>query len=205
MLSLGESCISFKNTKTETYIIAEKREQERINWTNHTSKEKEPTMKVVYSKSNSLDDFKVYDNDFFIMTYPDYWEVVQVNQGTDVAFVSPILDQNDFFSENVNVIIQDLSKTSWNLEQYTIYSIYEIQNNFENGIVLESREKEVSGLKGHHLLYVYKEDDSVFKALAEYTIFENKAYLITFIAEEKEYDRYIDDVKKMIDSFRIIR
>lgn len=160
--------------------------------------------KTVFNKGDSIDDYDVYDNDNIIIIYPNYWKVIEKYSGADVVFLSPLIDEDDKFSENVNIIIQDASGLSWTTEEYTVFSRHEIVNNHQNGIVLESEDTVLGDLEGHHLLYIYREGSLVFKSSAYYTIVDEKVHLITYTAEEKEYERYIDDVEKMVKSFRVI-
>ncbi len=183
------------NSDTNTYILSGNEEIEINTQTKN---------KVLFNKGDSIDDFRVYDNDEFIILYPDYWDFKENFQGADVVFIAPLTNIYDSFSENLNVIIQDFGNEKWNLDKYTAYSIHQITAFSDNGIVLESKPITLSNQEGHHLLYIYKNGSIIIKSKAVYTIENNKAYLITYTAEEKEYDNYIDDINKMIESFRII-
>lgn len=198
----SEDCEDASSSSKETYALVEEVEIEKIQPL--STKSKSDSVKVLFNQGDSKTDYTVYDNDVFVIIYPNYWGILEQAYGANVVFVSPLISDDDTFAENVNIIIQDLSDLKWDTETYTTYSIHQIVDLSENGIILESRGIEVSGYDGHYLLSVYRVGTRVFKMLSVYAIVGEKAYLITYSAEELEYDRYIGDVEKMVNSFKIL-
>jgi len=50
----------------------------------------------------------------------------------------------------------------------------------------------------------YKEQDEIIKALEVFTLYENRAYVISYFSPQLEFDDLRPKVQKMLDSFKIM-
>jgi hypothetical protein len=114
----------------------------------------------------------------------------------------PILDSGDEVRETVSIFIQDLTDNPATLEDFTEISFGTIAE--KN--ILESGESTLGGLDAHRIIYTSFTPDVInsnSKFLEVLTVVGNTAYLITYRAEEKDYEKYLSQVETMIDSIEI--
>jgi hypothetical protein len=74
--------------------------------------------------------------------------------------------------------------------------------------ITESKKTLLSGLDGYKLITIFDiGDDSialpVSKVMEVWTVYGNKVYKLTYVADEPKYSKYLPKVQKMIESFKI--
>ena len=142
--------------------------------------------------------------DGFFMKYPDQWTFDNSAEGASVIFFAPLENELDNFKENVNVVVQDISKNPMTLNQYTGLAIRQMEAVFGNNLVtLESEPTRFAGQKGYRFVFLGKGSDLELKYLISWTIKDMKAYQVTYTAIAAHYDKHLSKVKKMFRSFRI--
>ena len=140
----------------------------------------------------------------FSVDYPPDWSVAENSDGVAVIFKSPPENDYDFFRENVNIVVQELPASIQTIEKYTDQAIKQMKAVFEeNLIILKSEPTFLSGQPAHLFEYLGKGPQSEFQMMHVWTIKGKKAYQINFTSLESKYNLYVDQVKKMIKSFRI--
>ncbi|MFW6035768.1 MAG: PsbP-related protein [Halothermotrichaceae bacterium] len=152
-------------------------------------------------------DFESYQNDKygFRIDYPGNWELKEDSFDSVISIISEREDENDNVSENINVVVQDLSTQPMSLKEYTELSIDQINNVIENGEVLENEFITFAENEGVKIIYKGELEDLKLKWLVKYLIKNNKAYLVTYTAAEDKFDKYLPTVEKMYDSFQLIK
>ena len=142
----------------------------------------------------------------FSIKYPTDWYKQENQEGASVIFLSPLDNQLDFFKENVNVVVQDLSKSSMELKDYTDTAIRQVEIIFrENLQVIESKPTWLSGYPAHRFIFLGKGPEAEFKYFIVWTIKDNVAYQVTYAAISSQFDKYLPIVKRMMSSFKINR
>ncbi len=140
----------------------------------------------------------------FSIKYPVTWALEENKGGAAVIFFSPKENALDFFKENVNVVVQDISANPLNLEAYTKLAIKQMRLVFEsNFIIVESVPITIAGRAGHKLIFIGKGPDTELKYMSAWVLDGLTAYQITYTAISSHYDEYAGKMKKMVRSFRI--
>jgi len=150
--------------------------------------------------------FRSYTNDEygFSINYPALWSLEENTNGTAVLFYSPQENDLDFFKENVNVVVQDISGNPLNLKDYSQLAIEQMEAVFEdNMIILESEPTFFAGQSGYKLVFIGKSPETDLRYMIVWTVKGLTAYQVTYTALNSQYERYISKVKKMLKSFRI--
>jgi hypothetical protein len=159
--------------------------------------------------------FKTYDNPKFGLTvpYPPTWSVDELRKDPATAsnnsivaiFKSPAEGQNDKYLENVIVNVQGPRSGIKSLEQYTQNSVKAFNNMNDTIKITQSRSDTLAGLPAHKLEYT----SSAFKGLnlkkmQVFTVVNNNtAYVVTYSAEDSQYDKNLPAIEKMIKSIKI--
>ena len=162
--------------------------------------------------------FKNYENPKFglTLTYPPDWTVDEIrndpaapSNNTIVAiFKSPTQGENDKYLENVIINVQGPRSDIASLETYTSNSLKAFNNMSDTIKITKQGKYTLAGLPGHQLIYTVSTNTSGLNLqnMQVFTVINNNsAYVVTFRAETAEYDKYIQDVEKMINSIKIDR
>jgi serine/threonine-protein kinase len=89
------------------------------------------------------------------------------------------------------------------LDKFVQVSENQVKTYIANGKVLESKRINQNGLEFHKL--IYSGTQGVFSLNTEqyYFIKSEKAFVVTFVAEEDQFDKYIVIAEKMLQSFKV--
>lgn len=149
--------------------------------------------------------FLPYENlDYGIaIHYPEDWSLQENVMGTTALFFSPLTDETDPFRDNVNIIIQNLSAQPLTLEQYTALSLDQIHQYFTDVTVLASGKTRIAGGDAYMVVYTGKQGQFQLKWKQVWLIQNNMAYIISYTAQERDYDRYLESVDYLMNSFEI--
>ena len=161
--------------------------------------------------------FKTYENPKFGLTvsYPPDWTVDELrndpaapSNNSIVAIIkSPSQGQNDKYLENVIINVQGPRADISSLETYTANSVAAFTNMSDTIKITKQGKDTLAGLPAHQLLYTSTGIPGLnLEKMQVFTVVNNNtAYVVTFGAEQSEYDKNIQDVEKMINSIKIDR
>jgi len=148
--------------------------------------------------------WKSYEKDNFSISYPEKWRLDESGQqGTTLALFSPTDGIQDNFSENVNLLIQNLEGLNMDLKKYTALSVDQINTMFPGGEILENTTEKVGNKEYQKLKY--KGTNGEFELMFEqfYFIKDNKAYILTLTCEADQFEKYKKDGEKIMKSFEL--
>jgi len=153
---------------------------------------------AINAQSNGYETFETND---FSIHYPAGWSVGDKKAGVLAYFLSPLESAKDEFSENINIMTQDLSEHPMTLKEYTDLSLKQIQTLATHGKLIES--KTIQTANGEAQRLVYKADNGKFhlQFMQLYIVKKEKVYLITYTAETKNYKKYLPKVSDAMNSF----
>lgn len=141
----------------------------------------------------------------FSLKYPVTWSFGE-NQGGAVAiFYSPKENALDLFRENVNIVVQDLSRQEdMTLKKYTETAIKQMQVVFGTNLqILDSSPTMVSNGAGHQFAFIGKGDQGEINYLCRWTIVGTTAYQITYTGKSLGYPKHLAQAQRIMKSFRI--
>lgn len=143
------------------------------------------------------------DRPLFSVDYPTHWDLNEEGAMGTAFILFSKLEENDEFRENINLMIQDLSAYNFTLDSYTELSENQISVMIENATILQSeRLKSVNG--EHHLIeYTGVQNNLHLYWKQYYWVVDKKAYLLTFTAEQEQYERYLVTANQIINSFTL--
>ncbi len=139
----------------------------------------------------------------FNMKYPDKW--TKQNSANTIIFLSPRESDKDLFQENVNLMLQDLSKQPMNLSQYTELAKKQIIDNLGASAIVSIKKIILAGQQGREIVYYMKYQSKSLKLKQYWFIKESTAYLFTYTAEPSDYDKYESVATTIINSFRFFK
>src|SRR5919107_1919212 len=152
---------------------------------------------ITTTLAQTSDKMIIYDNPTFgiRIQYPSDWgrlDLSFLEHSVDIDFY-PLADTSQ--AENLKVQVMNLPFHNMTLEEYT-----NTQINIPEENLLESSATTLAGIPGYKIVFTNIEG---LKTMQVWTIKDDKAYIITYIAQEEDYEKELQIAQKMIDSFEI--
>ena len=159
--------------------------------------------------------FKTYENPKFGLTlsYPPTWSVDELRKDPAAAsnnsivaiFKSPKQGNNDTYLENVIINIQGPRSDIKSLETYTQNSLKEFNNMSDTIKILKSDADTLAGIPARELIYSSTGIPGLnLQKMQVFTVLNNNtAYVVTYGAEQPEFQRNIQNIEKLINSIKI--
>ncbi|MFN6484802.1 MAG: protein kinase domain-containing protein [Nostoc sp. DedQUE03] len=122
-----------------------------------------------------------------------------------IKFIPKNQNQVDFCTLEIIVNINELPQQLLSLEEYKNSAIQKIKKNNPNQQVKDDSQPSttLSNFNAYKLTYTRQDGQCKLKVMEIGTVRNGKAYFISYTAEEKEYNKYLELVEKMINSFKI--
>jgi eukaryotic-like serine/threonine-protein kinase len=148
---------------------------------------------------NNNNTFKLYENPTYgiQIQYPSDWgrlDLSFLQDSADIDFY-PLSDTS--LAKNLKIQVKNLPFHNMTLEEYT-----NTQINPTEEILLESNTTTLADIPGYKIVFA---NIAGLKTMQVWTIKDDKAYIITYVAKEEDYENDLQNVQKMIDSFEIIK
>jgi serine/threonine-protein kinase len=136
--------------------------------------------------------------------YPENWEKQNIQNPVtkEVAIFLPPQETNSE-QEKLSISIEDLSNKPLTLNEYTNLAINEVKRYTKEAAIIESRSATLANSPAHMIIYTSKEEPDSLIKLEVWTLKNNKAYIITYVAKKTKYSKFLTTTKEMIKSFKI--
>ena len=136
--------------------------------------------------------------------YPHSWEIQEQympTTGEIVTFLSPNNNNAKQYRDRVIISIIDLSYNSHplSLTEYSKIVIDEIENKSNLNLVKST----LSDRKAETISYQTNLEGHEVEITEIWTLYHNKAYVITYIGNKRSLSQWSSTIEKMIDSFKI--
>jgi eukaryotic-like serine/threonine-protein kinase len=143
--------------------------------------------------------FNLYENPTYgiKIQYPSNWgrlDLSFLQDSADIDFY-PLSDTS--LAKNLKILVKNLPFHNMTLEEYT-----NTQINPTEEILLESNTTTLANIPGYKIVFT---NVVGLKTMQVWTIKDYKAYIITYVAKEEDYEKDLQIVQKMIDSFEITK
>lgn len=150
------------------------------------------------SKNVDLTNLTTYDKPGYSISIPDDWARTE-NKNASLAFLYKS-SENDYFTENITTLIQDLDTYDYTLDSYKDVSVSQYE---DLGYTIEECDKVTIDKTDCYLITSYsKNDDKKIYCKQLFTLSDTnkEAYLFTFAAEEKDFKNLSDEVDAIFDT-----
>ena len=178
---------------------------------NTTTQQQQEETALAQTTTTKEDYFLTYENYAYAIRiqYPFDWVILEPSQrGSSsvniiVAFRSPPENSSDTKLENLLIQVGNLPFENIPLDQVVSASINNLKQSLIDFELVELNATTLSGNNpAHKVVYTNREGEDKHKTMQILSIKEDKAYLLTYSAEERKYSDYLPTIKKMIDSFK---
>jgi hypothetical protein len=146
--------------------------------------------------------FETYSDEYITIKYPEYMTPTEPTQDfVYKVFKTDYENQDDSFQDNLIVIISSADGLS--LDEATELSMQGLEEN--NFVKISEEETTLLNEKAKKVIYTYdysiENVDHNFKVIMINTVFDDLFVSLQFTAEQDNFNQYLPDVNKMIDSF----
>lgn len=145
-----------------------------------------------------------YANDAYAIAirYPDGWDKQELNQKEDtltllVLFLSP-LAKGDAVRENVNVVVEDISKTPLSLQQYTDLGVAKERQFFEAFSLEDSADVTVAGREAHQVTYTATLKGQTLRFRQVWLLQDGNAFVWTFADTPENFSLHLPVFERML-------
>jgi hypothetical protein len=148
--------------------------------------------------------FQPIDRGSYSIEYPRAWLIDTSRQfGSDLFLLSPNESAMDKFKENVNVMVQNLKGLNFDLDKYVQLSENQVKALVVNGKIIESQRLNKNGLEFHKLVYSGTQGGFLLITEQYYVLKGEKAFVVTFVSEENQFEKYKGTGEAMLQSFKV--
>ena len=140
----------------------------------------------------------------FALKYPAAWSFAENQGGAAAVFYSPRENAMDTFQENINIVVQDISRNPMDLKKYTETAVTQMQAVFGTNLeILDSSPTFIDTRPAHQFIFIGKGPDVRLQYMCRWTLAGTTAYQITYTAIASGYERHFAQAERVMNSFRI--
>lgn len=155
-----------------------------------TGTEKISTNNTTKMEPYVVSEWAQYEHDNFNFSYPKDWEVQENVYGTLVAVLSPVTD-NDSFSENCNVVLDDSTEAAkYSAKDYFDVSVGQLSSLITGYEEIGRGEITIGGKEGYYIAYNGIQGEYSLSWVQYLTKGESNHYILTCTAMKDSFAAY---------------
>jgi serine/threonine-protein kinase len=225
-LDFNRNVVTFPPPMFDNLVLAKSKSKQATSNNRRATNRSEMVQKIIWSlltlpfivalgiifigiNKNYYRSFENYLNDDyeFSIEYPQDWSYQELNDpitGAIVVFTSPLETDADIFQEKVYLGIEYLSTSTTNLNQYTQTVFDRIKQAKGSDIeIQEDFKTTIDKSPARVIIYSREESGLKLRQMEAFTIKNNRVYIAIYMAEEKEFAKFLKIARKIIDSWEI--
>lgn len=149
-------------------------------------------------------EWAIHSGEGYSIEYPSDWEVdLSGLMGVDLFLFSPIVDEQDLFRENVNILMQDLTGYDVTLDQYVDFSEEQIKTLITDSEIVSSERIKLNDTDCQKVIYTGKQGVYDLQYEQYYIVKNEKAFVLTLTCEQKSFDTYQEIGEMILNSFLV--
>ena len=142
--------------------------------------------------------------DNYEISHPENWTMDTSGlMGSTFFIKSPVASSTDAFQENVNLMLQNIAGMGLDLDSYMELTKNGIKAYFTQPEILSSQKINFLGNEAYEISYTGVQGIYTLQFLQYFWLKDDKAYILTLSCEQKEYDTFATNGRKILDSFKI--
>lgn len=159
----------------------------------------------IFSQQKNKPLTNTYKTKDFSISYPYYWRLDTSGlMGAKFFLFAPRVDSLDIYSENVNLLTQDLSGFDEEVDLQKFKEITEESFKTSNlqAHIFESEILKTTNGKALKMIYSMTPGKNRIKVLQYCFILSKTAYVLTFTALEEEFEKQMVEGSLILESFK---
>lgn len=153
---------------------------------------------------SELESMNATGSDDYSIKYSSDWTLDNSGvSGIEFVILSPLDSENDKFQENITLIIQDLTGENLDLDSYSKLSEDQIKTMITNVTIKENSRITKANYDCQKIVYTSNNGETKLYFEQYYWVINNKAYVLTYTAEQSKYNIFKNLVDTMLHSFEL--
>jgi len=145
-----------------------------------------------------------YEKDNYSIEYPENWISNDSGEnGTKIFLYPKNSESSDVFTENINLIVQNLNDSTITIEKYKGLVEKQISGMLTDPKITFSELKNKNGLKSHQLVAEGKSSGYKFKTIIYTYLIDKQIYTLTFVTLYDTYENNHIESLRIMDSFKL--
>ncbi|CAM1362363.1 hypothetical protein TPENAI_20401 [Tenacibaculum litopenaei] len=145
------------------------------------------------------ENFMYLEKEDFIVSYPVSLSLTEEgDEGTVFVLRTSKEDENDSFVENINLVTVNIGNL--NFDSLTSKAIIDIDKIAD---IIENRRIKMKGSECLRVIFQLSEQGKRIKVIQHFYVKEEKAYVLTFTSEERNFNKFFDKANSVLMSFRL--
>jgi len=138
----------------------------------------------------------------FTIKHPSDWTIdTSGTMGLNLIILSPLEIPEDQFRENLNFVLQQDLDSSMTLEQFVELSETQILQMITAAEIISSQKNSTTTPPHHDIVFKGTQGIYDLKFVQRYILIDSKAYVLTFTAQQSNFNNYEQYILSMLDSF----
>lgn len=147
-----------------------------------------------------------YEKDNYSIEHPSNWILNDSGENGTKIFLYPTnSESSDVFTENINLIVQNLNDSNITIEKYKGLVEKQISGMLTEPKISSSEIENKNGLKCHQLIAEGKSGDYKFKTIIYTYLINKQIYTLTFVTLYENYENNHIESLRIMDSFKLIK
>ena len=147
-----------------------------------------------------------YEKDNYSIEYPSNWILNDSGEnGTKIFLYPKVSESSDVFTENINLISQNLNDSTITIEMYKGLVEKQITGMLTEPKIILSEIKNKNGLKFHNLVAEGKSSSYKFKIIIYTYLIGRQVYTLTFVTLYDTYENNHIESLRIMDSFKLTK
>ncbi|MCC7030221.1 MAG: hypothetical protein IT257_07945 [Chitinophagaceae bacterium] len=157
-----------------------------------------------FSQTDQANNMLTVQNHQYRIQYPNTWRIDSSrNMGTELIFYSPLDNAGDPFSENVNLMIQNLQGMNIDLQKYKEITEQQLKELGGESKIYQSAILTKDQLSHFRMDYQMTQENRTLRFTAMCYIKDEKAYLLTFTSSVEDYEKFKNAGESILKSFAL--
>jgi hypothetical protein len=147
-----------------------------------------------------------YEKDNYSIEHPSNWILNNSGENGTKIFLYPTnSESSDVFTENINLILQNLNDSTITIEKYKGLVEKQISEMLTDPKITFSELKNKNGLKCHQLFAEGKSGDFKFKTIIYTYLIDKQTYTLNFVTLYDTYKNNHIESLRIMDSFKLTK
>lgn len=159
--------------------------------------------------SFAQDGWQTLEKDNYAISYPSDWTYNDKNPQPTVVFMlqSPESSQKeDLLRESVNLSIEELSMADYTLDEYTDIVLEQVKQQIPTAKMISALPANIGDVEATNIVWSADFGNGTILQFNQlFAIKDRIAYVLTYTSTEAEYDKYIKDAAKILNSFKFTK
>ncbi|AUC78277.1 hypothetical protein CW736_02165 [Nonlabens sp. MB-3u-79] len=147
-----------------------------------------------------------YEKDNYSIEHPSNWILNDSGEnGTNIFLYPTYSESSDVFTENINLIVQNLNDLTINIEKYKGLVEKQISGMLTEPKITLSELKNKNGLKCHQFVAEGEASGYKFKTIIHTYLIDKQIYTLTFVTLYETYENNHIESLRIMNSFKLIK